>query len=299
MTSLIALSGLTGCASWRSVPNGDGDGYDVYRPEPYLLIMQGTIAAGDAAATPPKATEDTKKADEKKDEAGITPAEKIADDLIPAGPSVSSSPATAKAATTQAATTRTSTKLPAQAAPAVERKGKSSTAASQPVSEQPLQYTAKIIYLPDFSQRYRLSSSNFLAKSDFTFQIKDGWMLTGITDKSDNTSLADSMLTAITTLATAGAVKPEASKKPADAAGMHTAAFIRLPQLDGRSDPFVLFKIVYNQQGIVTGLVQMVPTNQEDRPYARLDRPYGTGSAMPFDSEMRKHEEKELRKQFK
>jgi hypothetical protein len=35
---------LSGCAGYRIIHNGTGTGYDVYRPEPYLLIKQGVNA---------------------------------------------------------------------------------------------------------------------------------------------------------------------------------------------------------------------------------------------------------------
>ena len=83
-----------GCGpGWESVPGGTGLGYDVYRPEPYLLIVAG--APGRRAGT---------------------------------------------------------------------------AAATQPVTQQ---YTAQIIYLPDYSTRYRVRSTS----GGTNLYIKDGWEL--------------------------------------------------------------------------------------------------------------------------
>jgi hypothetical protein len=52
----LFLAFVTGCsASWKSVPFGTGPGYDVYRPEPYLLVLATgvprTSGEGRAATT--------------------------------------------------------------------------------------------------------------------------------------------------------------------------------------------------------------------------------------------------------
>ena len=134
---LMALL-LSGCASWKTIPH-DGTikdtqvGYDVYRPEPYLLVVRGSVANNGSGAPQTPANPTSGKATDNKPKAGD------------AGGDVAS------------------------------------------------QVTVKIIYLPNYTKAYRLSSSNFLAKADFVFNITDGWQLNGIADKSDNT-------TAITTL---------------------------------------------------------------------------------------------------
>lgn len=101
---------LTGCAGYSITKNGTGVGYDVYKPEPYLLIPP----QGDKSAEP------------------------------------------------------------------------------------------KIIWLPNYSERYRITTWNFFSKADFSFNISDGWQLTSISDKSDNTALATTLGGVL-----AKAVKPE------------------------------------------------------------------------------------------
>ena len=113
----VALS-ISGCAGYSIVKDGQGVGYDVYRPEPYLLVKNGDK-----------------------------------------GPE------------------------------------------------------ASILWLPNFSQRYRISTWNFLGKADFQFDLADGWRLTQITDKSDNTTIASKLLdivekaTKASTIALTGSVE--------------------------------------------------------------------------------------------
>ena len=52
----------------------------------------------------------------------------------------------------------------------------------------------EIVWLPNFTERYRIDTWNFFAKADFQFDMTDGWKLTKIADKSDNTTLAGKLL---------------------------------------------------------------------------------------------------------
>jgi hypothetical protein len=90
---------LFGCAGYSISHNGNGEGYDVYRPEPYLLVKSSS-------------------------------------------------------------------------------KGR----------------TAEIIWLPNYSERYRIDSWNIFGKADFQFVIEDGWKLTKISDKSDNTAVPSKLV---------------------------------------------------------------------------------------------------------
>ena len=62
-------------------------------------------------------------------------------------------------------------------------------------------YDGAIVWLPDYGTRYRIHTWNLLGKADFDFKFRDGWMLTGLTDKSDNTELAKALIQSATTLA--------------------------------------------------------------------------------------------------
>ena len=108
-TGLIALClspcvGLAGCAGYSINADGTGPGYDVYTPEPYILVLPGKSASG----------RDTSQ--------------------------------------------------------------------------------ASLIWLPNYSKRYRIHTWNFLAKADFKFDIEDGWLLTGIEDRIDTTTLPAALL---------------------------------------------------------------------------------------------------------
>ena len=99
----IALCTLTSCAGYSITHNGEGEGYDVFRPEPYLLVRQGSSAKS----------------------------------------------------------------------------------------------ASEIIYLPNYSQRYRIHTWNFLAKADLKLDFQDGWCLKGITGKTDNTQIIAKLLDGI------------------------------------------------------------------------------------------------------
>lgn len=113
VTVVVLLFAILGCAEYSIKKGGTGDGYDVYRPEPYLLI-------------PPQGAKD----------------------------------------------------------------------ASAP----------KIIWLPNYNERYRITTWNVLAKADFTFNFADGWQLTSISDKSDNTTIAKGLVDILSKSVKEGAV---------------------------------------------------------------------------------------------
>lgn len=150
MRSLIfpaaALSAfvISGCAGYSITPNGDGKGYDVYRPEPYLLTKPGEKAL-----------------------------------------------------------------------------------------------SAEIIWLPNYSKRYRIDTWNFFGKADFEFGITDGWKLTKISDKSDNTAIASKLLDLVQ-----HATKAETIS------------------LTGQVQ---LFRLVYNEKGEFTGLQLVPPTGDKEQ----------------------------------
>src|ERR1039457_118125 len=47
------------------------------------------------------------------------------------------------------------------------------------------------LYLPNYQRPFRVTTRNFLAKSDFTFNFENGWKLTQISDRADNTAVAN------------------------------------------------------------------------------------------------------------
>jgi hypothetical protein len=81
---------------------------------------------------------------------------------------------------------------------------------------QSLTFSVTPIYLPNPNKPYRVTTFNFLAKSDFTFNFKDGWQLTSIADKADNSGMATALVGQMKTILdtataknlTAGSAKP-------------------------------------------------------------------------------------------
>ncbi len=69
---------------------------------------------------------------------------------------------------------------------------KSST--TTPKEDQSTTFSVTPIYLPNPNKPYRVTTCNFLAKSDFTFNFKDGWQLTSIADKADNSGVATALV---------------------------------------------------------------------------------------------------------
>ena len=67
--------------------------------------------------------------------------------------------------------------------------------------------TVTPIYLPNHERPYRVTTHNFLAKADFTFNFENGWKLTQISDKSDNSTLANTLAGELKTMLSAAGVK--------------------------------------------------------------------------------------------
>ena len=65
--------------------------------------------------------------------------------------------------------------------------------------------TVTPVWLPNCQKPYRVTTHNFLAKADFTFNFENGWKLTQIADKGDNSTVANSLAGQLaTTLKAAG-----------------------------------------------------------------------------------------------
>lgn len=94
------------------------------------------------------------------------------------------------------------------------------------------------IYLPNPEKAYQLTTFNFLAKSDFEFTFADGWKLTAITDKGDNTTVANTV---------AGEL--------ASVLSTSVAKFGIAPATGGTA---FLLKPVFNDQGAITA-IEKVP----------------------------------------
>lgn len=62
------------------------------------------------------------------------------------------------------------------------------------------------IYLPNYQKPYRVSTHNFLAKADFAFEFENGWKLTKLSDKSDNSTVANTLAGELKTILSAAGV---------------------------------------------------------------------------------------------
>ncbi len=89
--------------------------------------------------------------------------------------------------------------------------------------------TVTPIYLPNHERPYRLTTHNFLAKADFTFNFENGWKLTQISDKSDNTAVANTLAGELKTMLSVAGVK--AQVEPGTNAPKQRVIFFR-PEYD-------------------------------------------------------------------
>jgi hypothetical protein len=141
---------LSSCANYNIAKNGDGSGYDIFKPEPYLLLKQ---------------------------------------------------------------------------------------------NEKGLNW--EVIWLPNYKERYRINSRNFLSKADFQFDIENGWLLTKITDKSDNTTILSEALK-LSQGFFSGTKKAEASNRGSQA---------NLSQVVKQSPK--LFRFIFDESGVINGLKEI------------------------------------------
>jgi len=61
-------------------------------------------------------------------------------------------------------------------------------------------YKFQVVYLPNRARPYRVRSWSGLGKADFQFNFQDGWMLTGLHDKGDNTGVLEALSALVPTL---------------------------------------------------------------------------------------------------
>jgi len=100
-------------------------------------------------------------------------------------------------------------------------------------------FTVTPIFLPNPARPYRVTTFNFLAKSDFTFNFKDGWQLSSIADKADNTTLANTLSGQMTALLAAGSLRVSPNQAPAE-----QQTFLLHPVYDSDSGANISFSIV-------------------------------------------------------
>ena len=107
-------------------------------------------------------------------------------------------------------------------------------------SSAPANKTVTVVplYLPNYQRPFRVTTRNFLAKSDFTFNFENGWKLTQISDRADNTAVANTLAGQLQTiLAVAAGAGP--FKLPA-------TNTVHAPQLR-----VILFRPIFDQKGYI------------------------------------------------
>jgi hypothetical protein len=215
----VALTGLTGCA-WVTIEKGGaGKGYDVYRPEPYLLVFkQTTIATGTSTVQNQSNTNKT-------------------ETDTSTGKGAGGSGTTSDGTDAQNNGGGGGSKQSQDGAPAAAE-GLSGPGVT-------------LIWLPNYSERYRVRSGSFLGKAGAQFTIRDGWMLTGVTDQSDSTTLVDSAMTLLSSAwgATSGSAAQAAKTAGTKAAGGQPATIT--------TQTVELYKFLFDPDGNFYGMAQV------------------------------------------
>jgi hypothetical protein len=98
--------------------------------------------------------------------------------------------------------------------------------------------TVTPLYLPNYQKPFRVTTRNFLAKSDFTFNFENGWKLTQISDKADNSTVANTMAGQLQTILSAA---EGTGPFKAQSTGASNAPQLRV----------ILFRPVFDQNGYI------------------------------------------------
>ena len=98
--------------------------------------------------------------------------------------------------------------------------------------------TVTPLFLPNYQKPYRITTHNFLGKADFAFTLTDGWKLTQLSDKSDNTTLANTLASQLKTILTAGGI---ADVKFAPGTAPKTRTILYRPVFDEKTGFFKSF----------------------------------------------------------
>ena len=95
--------------------------------------------------------------------------------------------------------------------------------------------TVTPIYLPNYQKPYRVTTRNFLAKADFGFEFENGWKLTKLSNKADNSTLANTLAGELKTILSAGGLPA------AQAGGVKKRAILFRPAVDPATGYFTGF----------------------------------------------------------
>lgn len=105
-------------------------------------------------------------------------------------------------------------------------------------------------WLPNYSKRYRVRSWTGLGKSDISFTFTDGWKLTAVHDKSDNTEVLKSMVELAKHAIPANPFDISGGTKGGKQSGGTAEGW---DLIEASNEP-VLYKIVFDDCGDICGL---------------------------------------------
>jgi hypothetical protein len=109
----------------------------------------------------------------------------------------------------------------------------------------------ELVWLPNYSKAYRVHSWAGLGKADFEFNFEEGWKLTKVTNKADNTAITSQFVEALKHLIPAGAIGLSAAPERGGATVPYRIDLVR------SSATPVLYKIEFDACGNPTGLRQL------------------------------------------
>jgi hypothetical protein len=99
--------------------------------------------------------------------------------------------------------------------------------------------TVTPLYLPNYQKPFRVTTWNFLARSDFTFNFENGWKLTQISDKADNTTVANTLAGQLQTILSAA------------------GAAVKLTPTNAPQLRVILYRPVYDRNGCIESFAEV------------------------------------------
>ena len=99
--------------------------------------------------------------------------------------------------------------------------------------------TVTPLYLPNYQKPFRVTTRNFLAKSDFAFNFENGWKLTQISDKADNSAVANTLAGQLQTILSAA------------------GAAVRLTPTNAPQLRVILYRPIFDRNGYIESFTEV------------------------------------------
>lgn len=113
-------------------------------------------------------------------------------------------------------------------------------------------FSFEVIWLPNYSKRYRVRSWTGFGSSEFTFEFQEGWKLTKVVDKADNTKVLEKLVELAKHIVPANPMGLSAGPMPpVDSRRLDAASSSAIP---------ILYKIEFDDCGNPTGLKPVCAT---------------------------------------